>query len=189
MPSFSANLIYLAALAPFMHVQADSTVFSHFIGATTASAPSGALVTSFSICTDYLQGLPPLTNIAFDQSTLLEQMAVDGVCRYCTSVNQARIDSCCGQATSSACFDHFGGSSAVPTTPAFGSTVPTATAAGGLSSTHSNVSNGGVIAKVCQQYMVVIDADPRRTNISLLVPSSQPWSASLDGDCREMLDW
>jgi hypothetical protein len=168
---YSTGLLCLAALTPFAVVQADSTVFSQFIGATTASGPSsGDLATSFTLCTNFLHGLPVLTNLASSLSTQLEQVAVDGVCQICTSIGQSRIDSCCGQATSSACFDQFAGSNAAQTAPASVSATPTATSAGGLSSTPSSSSNGGIIAKVRPQYMVVIDADPFRTRTSSPVP-------------------
>lgn len=152
MPVYPAALLYLAVLIPFAHVQADFALFSQFIGATTASGPSpgdSAAYFSFSLCTHYLHGLPAVTGLAPEYSTQIQQIAVDGVCRFCTSVDQSRVDSCCAQATSSACFDQFAGANAAQTTPASASVRQTATSAGGLSLTPTSSSNSGVIAKVC----------------------------------------
>lgn len=148
MHSYQAALLCLAVLTPFARVQADSTVFSQFIGATTASGPSsGDLAVSFTICTNALHGLPALTSLSPSESTQLEQEAVDIVCQACTSVDQSRVDSCCAQATSSACFAQFAASNAAQTTPASASAFPTATTVGGSSSTPSSSSNSGVIAQ------------------------------------------
>ncbi|ERF74443.1 hypothetical protein EPUS_03881 [Endocarpon pusillum Z07020] len=148
MPFYSAAFLCVAVLVPFAHVRADSTVFSQFIGATTASGPSsGDLAPSFTLCTNYLHGLPALTSLPSSLSTQLEQQAVDGVCQFCTSLDQSRIDSCCRQATSSACFDQFAGANTVRTTPASASATPTATSAGGPTLMPPNSSNSGVIAR------------------------------------------
>lgn len=154
MPSYSAILLCLALLNPLAHVQADSTVFSQFVGATTASYPSsGTLAAEFSGCTNYLHVLVPLTGVSPSESTQVEQQYVDGVCQLCTSVGQSRIDSCCGQATSSACFDKFAAANVAQTTPASAIATPTGTSAGSSTSTPSSSSNGGVIAKVRLQYV------------------------------------
>ncbi|KAF7510717.1 hypothetical protein GJ744_006083 [Endocarpon pusillum] len=148
MPFYSVAFLCVAVLVPFAHVRADSAAFSQFIGATTASGPSsGDLVPSFNICTNYLHGLPALTSLQSSYSTQIEQMAVDGVCRFCTGLDQSRIDSCCGQATSSACFDQFAGANTARTTPASASATRTATSAGGSSVMPTNSSNRGVIAR------------------------------------------
>jgi hypothetical protein len=157
MPFYQAALLCLAVLLPFTHVQADSTVFSQFIGATTASGPSsGDLAYSFTICTNALHGLPALTSLSPSESTQLEQEAVDIVCQACINLGQSRVDSCCAQATSSACFDQFAASNAVQTTPASVSAFPTATSVGGSSPTPSSSSNGGVITQVRPLLMIII---------------------------------
>lgn len=163
----SASFIYLAVLASLTYVQADSSVFSQFIGATTASGPSsGDLATSFSICTNYLHGLPALTSLTPDLSTQLEQVAVDGVCDFCTGLDQSRIESCCGQTTSSACFDQFAGKAALSTPASADATAtPTSDGAGGLTSTPtptptqtaSGTSNNGVVTKVCSPNIMPTD--------------------------------
>ncbi|KAK6386126.1 hypothetical protein LTS17_001700 [Exophiala oligosperma] len=149
----SASFTYMATLVSLVHVKADSSVFSQFIGATTASGPSsGDLATSFSICTNYLHVLPALTSLTPQLSTQLEQIAVDGVCDFCTGLDQSRIESCCGQTTSSACFDQFAGKAA-QSTPASADATATSTSdgTGGLSSTPtqtaSGTSNNGVMIK------------------------------------------
>lgn len=150
MPFYSAALLCLAVLISLTHVQADSTVFSKFIGATTASGPSSGDLASiyFSGCTNYLHGLLALTDVPYSLSTQLEQQYVDGACLICTSLDQSRIDSCCGQATSSACFDKFDSANAAQITPASAIVTPTATSAGASSLTPTSSSNGGVTAKV-----------------------------------------
>lgn len=149
MPSCSAVLLCLAFLTPFAQVQADSTVFSQFVGATTASYPSsGTLALQFSGCTGYLHGLVLLTALSPSQSAQHKQSYVDDVCELCTSVGQSRIDSCCGQATSTACFDKFATANVAQTMPASANGTPTSTSARGSASMPSSSSNGGVIAKV-----------------------------------------
>lgn len=150
---YLAALLCLAVLSPFAHVQADSIVFSQFIGATTAIPPSSTgLEPYFSICTNYLHGLPAMTGLSPSLSTQIEQQAVDGVCQFCTGLDQSRVDSCCGQATSSTCFDQFAAANTAQNNPASASATPTAasTAAstGGSSSTPSGSSNGGVVVEV-----------------------------------------
>jgi hypothetical protein len=152
MPCHSAFLLGLAALTTLTHVQADSTVFSQYIGATTASAPSDTgLAYDYTICTNYLHGLPALTAIPSSLSSQLQQEAVDGVCQICGSVSQSRIDSCCAQATSSACFGQFAASNDSPTTPASVSATPTAVSGGSddSSSTAASSSNAGSVSQVC----------------------------------------
>jgi len=149
MPFYPAAHLCLAVLMSSMHVQADSAVFSNFIGATTASGPSsGNLGYSFLLCEDFLHQLPGFADFPPKYSTQLQQGMVDGVCQFCTSLEQSRIDSCCPQATSSACFDQFVGVNAAQTRPASAVVTPTATLPGGSSLKPTSSSNSGVIAKV-----------------------------------------
>ncbi|KIW87368.1 uncharacterized protein Z519_12004 [Cladophialophora bantiana CBS 173.52] len=150
MSFYSAALLCLAVLAPFAPVQADSSVFSQFIGATVAPTPTDtSAIPYFTICTNYLHGLPALTDLSPSESTQLEQVAVDGVCQFCTSLGQSRVDSCCAQATSSACFDQFAAANAnaAQTTPASASATPTTALTGDSGTTASSSSNAGVIGK------------------------------------------
>lgn len=147
MPFYSAALLCLAVLTPFAHVEANSAIFSQFIGATTAAPPSSTTY-MFSICTNYLHGLPPLTGLPRSASIQAEQIAVDGVCQFCTSLDQSRIDSCCGQPTSSACFDKFAGPNAAQPTPASANVMPTATSAGDSGLNPTGSSNTGAVAQV-----------------------------------------
>ncbi|KAH0845476.1 hypothetical protein AYO21_01888 [Fonsecaea monophora] len=150
MPSYRAALLYLAVLTRIAYVLADSSVFSQFIGSTVAPVPtlSDDLASSyFTICTNYIHGLPALSDLPVSESMNLEQIAVDGVCQFCTSVGQSRIDSCCAQATSSACFDQFAAANAGRTTPASASAEPTALTTGTSGPTASSSSNGGIIVQ------------------------------------------
>jgi hypothetical protein len=97
---------------------------------------------------------------------------VDGVCEFCTGLEKSRIDSCCPQATSSACFDQFAGANAAQTEPASAMATPTATSTGGLSLTPTSSANSGVIAKVRPKYMIVMDTKLPRIRISLAAPLS-----------------
>ncbi|KIW28330.1 uncharacterized protein PV07_08003 [Cladophialophora immunda] len=145
MPSYRAALVFLAALTPFAYVHADSSVFSQFFGATTASPPSATdSLYLYTICTNAIHGLPALTGLPLSESIQLEQVAVDAVCAGCTSLGQSRIDSCCAQATSSACFDQFAAANAAQTTPASASATPTALT-GDSGTTASSSSNGGIV--------------------------------------------
>lgn len=199
MPFYSAALFSLAIVMPFAHVQADSALFSQFIGATTASHPSSGGGISFIACTNYLRVQHGLTDLPPESSTQIKQQIVDGVCYLCTGLEQSRIDSCCPQATSSACFDQFDSTKAATTTPASAvvkptatsaDVKPTATSAGGSGLTPTSTSNAGVIAKVRPLYMVVIDTKALRTWTSLPVPLSQSWSAASLGGCyRKNSSW
>ncbi|OAL31211.1 hypothetical protein AYO22_01244 [Fonsecaea multimorphosa] len=139
-------LFCLALLTPFAHVLAVSSVFSQFFGATTASPPSATeSLYLFTICMNAIHGLPALTGLPRSESIQLEQEAVDAVCAGCSGLGQTRIDSCCAQATSSACFDQFA-ANAAQTTPASASATPTALT-GDSSPTSSSSSNGGVMVQ------------------------------------------
>ncbi len=168
MPSYAALCFAVLTLSGL--VRTDSAVFSQFIGATTASPPDPAISNGafdFSLCTNFLHGLPALTGLDASASTQVQQQQVDGVCQFCTSLGQSRIDSCCPQATSSACFDQFG-AKAAETAPASASATPIETSA---SDSSSSSDNGAVIAKVRLQCAIAVDADCCRIQISLPVPS------------------
>lgn len=104
-------ILYQALLFIFVAVaRADSSMFSQFIGATTVPATlAGDLVASATICTSYLHGLPNTLVLSASAASQVFQQEVDGVCQFCTSLGQTRVDNCCGQASSSACFAGFGG--------------------------------------------------------------------------------
>lgn len=124
------NLFYKTLLFTFVAVtRADSAIFSQFIGATTIPATfSGELVASASICTNYLHGLPNTSSLPASAASQLFQQEVDGVCQFCTSLGQTRVDNCCGQASSSVCFASFGGDTQPVTTTA-ASAITTAASA------------------------------------------------------------
>ncbi|OAP58646.1 hypothetical protein AYL99_07736 [Fonsecaea erecta] len=150
MRSYSAALLLgLAALTPVTPVQADSTVFSQFFGATTANPPSATdSLYLFTICTNAVHGLPVLTDLSHSESIQLEQVAVDAVCQGCTGLGQTRIDSCCALATSSACFDQFAAeNNAAQSTPASASASTTGLTAGDSSPTAGTSPNGAVMVQ------------------------------------------
>jgi hypothetical protein len=122
------NLFYQALLFAFVSViRADSSMFSQFIGATTVPATfTGDLVASATICTNYLHGLPNTSGLPASAASQVFQQEVDGVCQFCTSLGQTRVDSCCGQASSSVCFASFGGDAQPVTTTAPSVIAPTA---------------------------------------------------------------
>lgn len=133
-------------------VRADSSMFSQFIGATTVPATfAGDLVTSATICTNYLHGLPETSGLPASAASQVFQEEVDGVCQFCTSLGQTRVDSCCGQASSSACFASFGGNtqpvtgtaaSAISTTaPATSTTAPATVATGAVATSTKSGSD------------------------------------------------
>ena len=129
-------LFYHGLLFAFVAVtRADSSMFSQFIGATTVPATfTGNLVTSATICTNYLHGLPNTLSLPASAASQVFQQEVDGVCQFCTSLGQTRVDNCCGQAISSVCFASFGGDAQPVTTtaaPAITTTALATTATGG----------------------------------------------------------
>jgi hypothetical protein len=153
MPLYSAALLCLIVLVSLIDAQGDSAIFSQFIGATTASGLSADYPgVAFAICTDYLRSLSPYTEETLPtHSSQLQQIMVEGVCQLCTSVEQSRVDSCCAQATSSACFDQFVVGDAAQTTPASALVTPTATPTGESSLAPISSPNGGVATKVCAE--------------------------------------
>lgn len=137
------NILYSALLLAFVGViRADSALFSQFIGATTVPATFGTdLVASVEACTDYIHGLPNTSGLPASGASQIFQQEVDGVCQFCTSLGQTRVDSCCGQASSSACFASFGGDAhPVTATTASGITataLPTSATGAAVTSTKS----------------------------------------------------
>lgn len=119
-PSF-ITVICLGLLARLPTVMADSQLFSKFAGAPTITAafqgPSASLQsTHFTICTNFLHGLPNPDTLAITSIIpQLQQQEADGVCQVCTSLDISRVDSCCAQPTSVACFQQFAAVGATPT--------------------------------------------------------------------------
>jgi len=119
-PSFF-TVICLGLLARFPTVMADSQLFSKFAGAPTITRAFQGQSASFqsaefTICTNYLHGLLNLDTYPIT-STIpqLQQLQADGVCQFCTSIDISRVDSCCAQPTSVACFQQFAAVGATPT--------------------------------------------------------------------------
>src|SRR5271170_7998158 len=149
-PTFFPTLFCLVFLTELSLAQENSQVFSQFVGAPTATAvfngPSASDQSqSFTICTNYLHGLLPVDILSSGATSMipqLEQIQVDGVCQFCTSIQQTRIDSCCAQPTSVDCFEQF----AAQTTPTTGQATATAnpaTVTGGASTpANTKTSNG-----------------------------------------------
>jgi hypothetical protein len=146
-------ILSLSLLAQLSLAQETSALFSQYIGAATATAqfagPSASEQSfSLTLCTNYLHGLAAIPT-ALPSSALAQivQVQVDGVCEFCTSVSQSRIDSCCGVATSVDCFDKFTAGGAAQTTPASAGATTTpgsnsASATGGASASTSSHSSG-----------------------------------------------
>ena len=194
MPSFLAVVFSLGLLAPLAHVQADSVVFSQFIGNTVATGPTGTglAAVSFSACTHYLHALPALSGLQRPYSVQNEQMFVDGACQFCTGLAQTRIDSCCAESTSSACFASFAGGAgaaqsgpaSVAATPTGGSgAIPNLPSPAGPTATRSAAGRNTV--EVCLHQASVPTAELPRTSVCSLARSSQPWSASRGGHFKE----
>jgi hypothetical protein len=151
-PPFS-TVICLGLLARLPTVMADSQLFSEFAGAPTITGafqgPSASLQSAhFTICTNYLHGLQnPDTLPITSMIPQLQQQQADGVCQFCTSLDISRVDSCCAQPTSVACFQQFAAVGAAPTggasTPAntkasTGGRVDTVRERGAVSRTNAN---------------------------------------------------
>lgn len=110
---------------------------------TGTGAPQQSSI--FTICTNYLHGLPGLSGLTSSLVVQLEQEAADGVCEFCTSIDLSRIDSCCAQPTSSACFEQY----AAQTGPITSMVAATATAAASASTpTSTKTSNGNRVDAV-----------------------------------------
>ncbi|OKL58764.1 hypothetical protein UA08_05584 [Talaromyces atroroseus] len=126
----SAHFIHLLSLFSLLSLShADSVLFSQFVGATAIPATYvGTLSEAMSICTNYIHQIPNPSGLPATAFSQIFQEDVDGVCKFCSSLAQTRIDSCCGQASSSACFAGFGGD-AVPATASASTTA--STSAGG----------------------------------------------------------
>lgn len=111
-PTFFTTLLCLAFSTPLSLAQENSQLFSQFAGAPTVTAnfngSSATLLSSlFTICTNAIHALQPVNVAATSAVPQLEQEQVDGVCEVCVSVEISRIDSCCAQPTSVACFEQF----------------------------------------------------------------------------------
>jgi hypothetical protein len=100
---------------------------------------------SFTLCTNYLHELPVLSGLTSSLVVQLEQEAADRVCQFCTSIDLSRIDSCCTQPASSACFEQY----AAQTGPVTSIVTATATAAASASTpTSTKTSNGNRVDAV-----------------------------------------
>ena len=111
---FVPTLYSLAVFTQLSLAQDNSELFSQYIGAPTASAAFDGTSASyqsdsFTICTNYLHGLvnPTMAGLPTSAFPQLEQEQVDGVCQFCTSLSQSRVDSCCAVASSVNCFEQF----------------------------------------------------------------------------------
>lgn len=172
------NLCYQVLLFAFVAVtRADSSMFSQFIGATTVPATfTGDLVTSATICTNYLHGLPNTSGLPASAASQVFQQEVDGVCQFCTSLGQTRVDNCCGQASSSVCFASFGGDAQPVTTTAASAitttALPTAATEGAVTSTKSGSdAERSVVVRIQLPYCSL----PTKF-ISISCLSSCPWT-------------
>jgi hypothetical protein len=130
----------------------DSQIFSQYAGAPTVTAAftgsaASYLSGSFTICTNYLHGLPALSGYQGSIVAQLEQEAADGVCQFCTSLDLSRIDSCCAQPTSSLCFDQFAAQTDPITSMATAAATATATATASTP-TNTKASNGNRVDAV-----------------------------------------
>ncbi|KAH8689678.1 hypothetical protein BGW36DRAFT_466516 [Talaromyces proteolyticus] len=127
--------VFLAGLSYHLVLAVDnSQYFSQFVGAATAtfSGPSSQSV-YFPICTNYIHGLIDPNTLPTTASVQIFQEQVDGVCQICSKLDMTRIDSCCAQATSSACFQNF--DAAAATTTADGHSAASTGSAGSGTST------------------------------------------------------
>ena len=119
--TFASALVHLGFLAQTTLAQQNSQHFSKFAGAPTVTAefegPSAsALSNDLKICTNFLHGLPPVDTLPVTSMIpQLEQQQADGVCQFCTSVKISRVDSCCAQPSSVACFNQFAAAAATTT--------------------------------------------------------------------------
>lgn len=161
------NLFYQALLLAFVAVaRADSSMFSQFIGATTVPATfAGDLVASATICTNYLHGLPNTSGLPVSGASQVFQQEVDGVCQFCTSLGQTRVDNCCGQASSSACFASFGGDVQPVTATAASAitaTAPATAATGGVATSTKSGSDAERSAVVRINFLDVLAYRVRR---------------------------
>jgi len=144
------NLFSLVLSTQLLLARGDSQVFSQYAGAPTVTAMftgTGASQQSylFTACTNYLHGLPALSGLGSSEVVQLEQEAADGVCELCTSVDLSRVDSCCAQPTSSACFEQY----AAQTGPVTSIATATATAVASASTpTSTKTSNGNRVDAV-----------------------------------------
>lgn len=113
-------VICLGLLARLPAVMADSQMFSKFAGAPTITGAFQGQSASFqsahfTICTNFLHGLPNPDTLPITDITQLQQQEADAVCQVCTSIDISRVDSCCAQPTSVACFQQFVAVGATPT--------------------------------------------------------------------------
>lgn len=147
-----APLFCLAVFIKVPFVLGDSELFSQYLGAATISADfTGSEASlqsiSFAGCTNYAHALGPAPTIAGTSAVQqLQQIQVDGICQLCTSLSQARVDSCCAVPSSVDCFESFAPGKAQKTpasNPA--STTPAgspATATGGANTQTTSKSGG-----------------------------------------------
>jgi hypothetical protein len=168
-PTFFPTLSCLVFLTQLSLAQENSQLFSQYVGAPTATAvfdgPSASEQSqSFTICTNYLHELLPiaiLNSAATSMIPQLEQIQVDGVCQFCTSVQQSRIDSCCAQPTSVDCFEQFA-AQATPTTGEATATANPVTVTGGASiPANTKTSNSDRVDAVGSErsFLAVLDAN------------------------------
>jgi len=156
---FVTTLYSLAVFTQLSLAQDNSELFSQYIGAPTASAafdgPSAAYQSSFfTICTNYIHGLPnPVLATSADPQ--LEQMQVDGVCEFCTSLSQSRVDSCCAVASSVNCFEQFAAQKTPATNPATATTnKATATGVANTAAATTKGSSGNKVDVVSSKKAV-----------------------------------
>jgi hypothetical protein len=113
--TFAPIIFSLVAQIRLSTAQANSDIFSQYIGATATSVifvGTGASYQSdgFTMCTNYAHGLnnpSHFSGVATSYIPQLEQEQADGVCQFCTSLSLSRVDSCCAVASSVDCFGQF----------------------------------------------------------------------------------
>ncbi|KAK3986157.1 hypothetical protein QBC44DRAFT_373464 [Cladorrhinum sp. PSN332] len=137
-PTSTPLLLSLGMLAR-QSLADDSDLFSQYAGAPTVTAKFDGRYAelssaAFKGCTNFLHILTPASEYARTSDIAREKtIQVDDVCLVCTSVQLSRVDSCCGQPNSVACFDQFtpGGTVTAPPTSSRTGDAGTVTSTGG----------------------------------------------------------
>lgn len=146
-PIYFRTLFSLVLFTQLSLAQENSQYFFQFAGAPTVTAVfSGAGASrqsaSSTMCTNYLHDLDPVAYLPTSAVPQIVQEQVDGVCEICTGVDLSRIDSCCAQPTSAACFEQFAAQTTPANNIATAAANPVTATAGASTPASTKTSNG-----------------------------------------------